>query len=117
MANELEHIYPESNKMASTNIEFYETAKNISTKLNNKDPEYIEKWKIIYNLSVDEIKNTLGRLNHEFDYFYGESDVVEESSKVLEIAKNKKLTNVPFNFTNSDPPSIESPLYSGLTHI
>ena len=93
LANELEHIYPESNKMASTNIEFYETAKNISTKLNNKDPEYIEKWKIIYNLSVDEIKNTLGRLNHEFDYFYGESDVVEESSKVLEIAKNKKLTN------------------------
>ena len=41
-------------------------------------------------MSVDSIKELLQKLGHEFDWFYGESDVVKETELVIKQAKLKK---------------------------
>ena len=62
-ASDLEQIYPEANKMSSTDESFYEKAKNISNELNVGNKEYKQQWKSLYNLSVEEIKNLLTKLD------------------------------------------------------
>ena len=41
---------------------------------------------------AEEIKNLLTKLGHNFDYFYGESDVINESKIVLKEASENNLT-------------------------
>ncbi len=72
---DLESIYPLSSKDYSDSKKFKEKAKEINKKLNNNDKEIISKWKIIKDLSVAAIKENLADLEHDFDYWFGESDV------------------------------------------
>ncbi len=109
-ASDLEQIYPEANKMSSTDESFYEKAKNISHELNIGNNEYRKQWKTLYNLSVDKIKNLLKKLGHGFDYFYGESDVIKESKIVLKEASENSLTRKDegalVSTEEADPPII-----------
>jgi len=72
---DLESIYPISSKLYSEDKNFEEKAKEINKNLNTGNKETIEKWKSIKKLSLASIKESLGILNHDFDYWYGESDV------------------------------------------
>ena len=76
---DLETIYPAATELAENDISFYEEAKNISIKLNEDDDALKKEWKIIYDVSVNNINELMDRLGHEFDWFYGESDVVKET--------------------------------------
>jgi len=109
-ASDLEQIYPEANKMSSTDESFYEKAKNISNELNVGNKEYKKQWESLYNLSVEEIKNLLTKLGHNFDYFYGESDVINESKIVLKEASENSLTRKDegalVSTEEADPPII-----------
>ena len=54
----------------------------------------LKNWEIIFDISVKEIKKLLKELNHDFDLFYGESNVVKETNKVINDAKLKnKVTH------------------------
>ena len=90
-ATDLEQIYPDANKLSAENKIFYEKAKNISNELNKENNKYKNKWTALYTLSVEEIKKLLTRLGHDFDYFYGESDVVKETEIVLKNASSNNL--------------------------
>ena len=93
-AANLEQIYPDANKLSADNKVFYEKAKNISNELNKENNKYKNKWTALYILSVKEIKKLLTKLGHDFDYFYGESDVVQETEIVLENASGNNLTRI-----------------------
>ena len=87
--NDLETIYPAATELAEDDISFYEEAKNISKKLNENDEVLKKEWKIIYDVSVKDINELIHKLGHEFDWFYGESDVVKETKLVIDDAKLK----------------------------
>ena len=87
--NDLETIYPAATELAEDDISFYEEAKDISKKLNENDEVLKKEWKIIYDVSVKDINELIHKLGHEFDWFYGESDVVKETKLVIDDAKLK----------------------------
>ena len=106
--NDLETIYPAATELAEDDISFYEEAKNISKKLNENDEVLKKEWKIIYDVSVKDINELIHKLGHEFDWFYGESDVVKETKLVIDDAKlNNKIVDdngALLSKEPSDPP-------------
>ena len=72
---DLELIYPISSKLYSEDKNFQAKAKEINKNLNTGEKETLEKWESIKTLSLTSLKENLNILNHNFDYWYGESDV------------------------------------------
>ena len=105
---DLEIIYPKANNLSKKNADFYETAKSIAKKLNSEDRDYLEKWKKVYNLTIPNIKNLLKKLDHDFDWYFGESNVVKETdlvvSKAIEDNKVKKDSGALISTEDVDPP-------------
>lgn len=112
---DLETIYPAATELANVDRDFYKKAKDISKKLNKNDDALKKEWKILYDISVDSIKELLQKLGHEFDWFYGESDVVKETELVINQAKlknkivddngallSKEVNDPPILLTKSD---------------
>ena len=92
--SDLESIYPNATSLIKSDISFYKKAKDIAKKLNNSEEMALKNWAIIFDISVKEIKKLLKELNHDFDLFYGESNVVKETNKVINDAKLKnKVTH------------------------
>ena len=87
---DLEIIYPKANNLSKENADFYDTAKSIAKKLNSGDRDYIEKWKKVYNLAIPNIKKLLKKLDHDFDWYFGESNVVKETDLVVSKAIEEK---------------------------
>ena len=87
---DLETIYPKANKLSNEDKDFYDTAKSIAMQLNSKNEIYTKKWKTIYNLAIPNIKTLLDKLGHNFDWYFGESDVVKETDLVVSKAINEK---------------------------
>ena len=106
--SDFEDIYPKASSLSKDDVNFYEQSKNISKKLNEQDDFYITKWKIIYNLVIPEIKKLLEQVGHKFDYYLGESDVVENIEIVLDQAKKDKKIIVDdgayISTEKTDPP-------------
>ena len=94
--------------MAEKDDNFYEEAKQISKKLNEENDELLKEWKIIYDVSVKNIKKLLDKLGHRFDWFYGESDVIKETEIVINNAKSKNKViddnGALLSKESSDPP-------------
>ena len=90
--SDLESIYPISSNEYRTNKKFEEYAKETNKKLNDGIEEVLLKWKIIKDLSVNSIKKSLEKLNHDFDYWFGESDVNDLIPSMLEnLLKKEKI--------------------------
>ena len=105
---DLEVIYPKANQLSKENKDFYELAKSIAMHLNSKDENYIKKWKTIYDLAIPNIKSLLNKLGHNFNWYFGESDVVEETDlvvlKAIEEGKVKKDSGALISTEETDPP-------------
>ena len=105
---DLEIIYPKANSLSKENADFYDKAKSIAKKLNSGDRDYLEKWKKVYNLTIPNIKNLLKKLDHDFDWYFGESNVVKETdlvvSKAIEDNKVKKDSGALISTEDVDPP-------------
>ena len=108
--DDLETIYPNAVKLSKENKEFGNLCQHISKELNLQNNEYFEIWKIIYKISIDQIKLLFVKLQHSFDLFYGESDVINETYQVVEKAKKEKLVKIDdgalISTEESDPPII-----------
>ncbi len=106
--SDLETIYPAATELAEKDDNFYEEAKQISKKLNEENAELLKEWKIIYDVSVKNIKKLLDKLGHRFDWFYGESDVIKETEIVINNAKSKNKviddSGALLSKESSDPP-------------
>ena len=90
--NELQSVYPKASLEYSKNQEFKKKAQEINRLLNIEDDHYMSQWKIIKEASIDSLEKNFVLLNHQFDYWYGESDVNALIEPMLEdLKKNEKI--------------------------
>ena len=75
--NMLEEIYPRASKKYREDEDFKEKSQETNKKLSSGDSDANLKWKIISDLTISSLKETLTLLNHDFDYWWGESTVNE----------------------------------------
>jgi arginyl-tRNA synthetase len=73
----LEEIYPKASKKYSADEDFKQKSQETNKKLSSGDSDANSKWKIISDLTISSLKETLTLLNHDFDFWWGESTVNE----------------------------------------
>ena len=85
--NMLEEIYPNASKKYSTDDSFKKKSQETNKKLSSGEKEIFSKWEKISKLTLASLKETLSTLNHDFDYWWGESsvnDLIPDMLKTLE---------------------------------
>jgi arginyl-tRNA synthetase len=73
--NMLEEIYPNASKKYSADDNFKKRSQETNKKLSSGEKEVFSNWKKISELTMTSLKETLLILNHDFDYWWGESSV------------------------------------------
>ncbi|MDA9593398.1 arginine--tRNA ligase [Candidatus Actinomarina sp.] len=73
--NMLEKIYPNASKKYSDDDSFKKRSQETNKKLSSGEKEVFSNWKKISELTLTSLKETLLILNHDFDYWWGESSV------------------------------------------
>jgi arginyl-tRNA synthetase len=73
--NMLEEIYPNASKKYSADDNFKKKSQETNKKLSSGEKEVFSNWKKISELTLTSLKETLLILNHDFDYWWGESSV------------------------------------------
>jgi len=84
----LEEIYPNASKKYSTDEQFKKKSQETNKKLSSGEKEVFSNWKKISELTLSSLKETLLILNHDFDYWWGESsvnDLIPDMLQNLEI--------------------------------
>jgi len=74
-ADQLIDIYPKSADLYRNSEEFKKQAQIVNKQLNQSEKEVIKKWELLRKISIEDLKNTLKILNHDFDLWHGESNV------------------------------------------
>ena len=82
-------IYPKASALYSESEEFENLAKDKNKELNNQEKKALEKWSFLKNISIESIRETLFRLDHDFDLWLGESDVNELIKPMIESLKKE----------------------------
>ncbi len=90
--DELNPIYPEASKRSKEDEDFMIKAQEETKKLQNGDKENRDIWKSFWTTSVNDIKNTLGLLNIDFDLWYGESNANDDVNFLVSEFKEKGFT-------------------------
>ena len=84
---DLQSIYPKASLEYNKNEKFKQKSQEINKLLNNENEYYITKWKELKNISIKNLEESFQMLSHEFDYWYGESDVNSLINPMLEDLK------------------------------
>lgn len=88
----LEEIYPKASSKYKSDEVFRTNALNTNKQLSTGHLETVSKWKSLRELTLSTLKNTLTLLNHDFDYWWGESTVNDIIPKMLEeLFDNSKI--------------------------
>ena len=107
---DLDLIYPKASKLSNESEVFSKIVSDTLQKLNNKDPQKMDTWKKIYEISTTEINKILANLNYEFDLQYGESDVIDLIPELIEKYKKLELAVIDDGALiandKQDPPAI-----------
>ena len=91
-SSQLEVIYPKANEEYKENIKFKTRAQEVNRLLNNNDQNLLKLWKSIKDISIKSLKENFKILDHNFDYWLGESDVNDLiPGMIQELIKNKKV--------------------------
>ena len=87
--NMLEEIYPNASKKYSTDNNFKMKSQETNKKLSSREKETFSNWKKISELTLTSLKETLVNLNHDFDYWWGESSVNDLIPDMLQNLENE----------------------------
>ena len=87
--NMLEEIYPSASKKYSSDDNFKEKSQETNKKLSSVEKEVFSDWKKISELTLTSLKETLLILNHDFDYWWGESSVNDLIPDMLQNLENE----------------------------
>ena len=87
--NMLEEIYPSASKKYSSDDNFKEKSQETNKKLSSVEKEVFSDWKKISELTLTALKETLLILNHDFDYWWGESSVNDLIPDMLQNLENE----------------------------
>ena len=66
----------------------------ITTKIQDKDPEFYKAWQHLRRVSVEDVKKNYAELDAHFDLWLGESDAHEACKEVVKIAHDKGISEV-----------------------
>ena len=86
----LEQIYPKASKKYSRNEEFKHEAQATNKLLTSGDIQALKSWETISKLTLSALRKTLSILNHNFDYWWGESSVNDLIPSMLESLESDK---------------------------
>ena len=70
----LQEIYPKMSKLCKEDKDVKQICQNITKELQDGNKEYTEYFKVMYDVSLNDIKKIYKYLNVDFDYWYGERD-------------------------------------------
>ena len=107
-AKDLQKIYPEASKKFSDDKDFKSKVNNNLMLLNIKDSQLINDWKLVSEITLNDIRKILLKLDHDFDLFYGESSVVDLIPEMIQALKEQNLVKIDdgalISNENTDPP-------------
>ncbi len=87
----LNEIYPNINARIKVDENLNKTCAEITKQLQEGNKEYLEYFKIIRDISGNDIKRIYKYLDVNFDYYYGESDSYNYIPKLTKILNEKNL--------------------------
>lgn len=90
-AEELNEVYPYASKKSKEDPAFKSKADYITCELQNGNPQYVELWKKIIELSIGDLRENYAELGVEFDFWYGESDSAKYIGQLMEKLEAKGL--------------------------
>ena len=100
----LEDIYPNASTKYRSDEKFKEKAQETNKKLSSGDRITILNWEKISKITIKALKQTLSVLDHDFDYWWGESSVNNLIPDMLEKLKNdKKIEKDDGAFISTQP--------------
>ena len=103
----LEEIYPNASVKYRSDKKFKEKAQEKNKLLTSGDKLTLQNWKKISDITINALKETLAMLHHDFDYWWGESnvnDLIPDMLKSLEIhRKIEKDDGALISAESTDP--------------
>ena len=108
----LNKVYPEMSKIIKEDEFIKEECASIIKEVQDKT-NYLDYWKKICSVSIEDIKRLYKYIDVNFDYWYSESDAYNYIPKVEQILKDKNLLvdseGAKVVFVNKDTDKIEYP--------
>lgn len=87
----LEEAYPKISALCKENEEINLICSQITKDLQDKNEKYLDYWKKICELSVNDIKRIYDNLGVSFDIWNGESDSFEYMDKLMEYLEKQNI--------------------------
>ena len=92
--DELNEIYPFASSKAKENEEYLKEAREMTTRLQNKEKGIYDLWKAFLKVSIDDIKEVYDKLNATFDLWEGEKDADPYIPEMLDYLIKNNLTEI-----------------------
>ena len=111
----LQEIYPKMSGLCKTDEEVLKKCKEITKELQNGNEGYQSYFKVMYDVSLNDIKRIYNYLGVSFDYWYGEKDSYKyidnlidflEEANVIEVDNGAKIVRVAKNDDKKEIPPL-----------
>ncbi|MBR1605629.1 MAG: arginine--tRNA ligase [Alphaproteobacteria bacterium] len=91
---EISAFYKQANIRCKEDEGAKETARQITAKLQDGNPEYRKAWQHLRDVSVAAVKKNYDELDAHFDLWLGESDAHKTCGEIVKIAQQKGISEV-----------------------
>lgn len=88
---QITEFYKRANLRCKEDEKARETARIITAKLQDGNPDYRRAWQHLRSVSVDAVKNNYLALDVNFDLWLGESDAHQTCAAIVDIARSKEI--------------------------
>ena len=108
--DQISAFYKRANMRCKENEDAAENARLITAELQNGNKEYYEAWQHLRNVSVAAVRENYDELEAHFDLWLGESDAHEMCGKIVDLAKQKGVSEVDDGATIIRLPQTNKPM-------
>ena len=91
---QISSFYKQANIRCKEDESAKEDARIITTKIQDKVPEFYKAWQHLRKVSVEDVKKNYKELDAHFDLWLGESDAHEVCKEVVKLAHDKGISEV-----------------------
>ncbi len=91
---QISSFYKQANIRCKEDESAKEQARIITTKIQDKVPEFYKAWQHLRKVSVEDVKKNYKELDAHFDLWLGESDAHETCKEVVKLAKGKGISEI-----------------------
>ncbi|XP_042907878.1 probable arginine--tRNA ligase, mitochondrial [Parasteatoda tepidariorum] len=91
--NHLFEVYKRANEENNSNPDFNEEARKYFERMEQGDPEVLDLWKKLRDISLEELSFTYKRLNITFEETHGESMYAQKAKEIIDFLLTKKVAS------------------------